>query len=69
MDFENIKRNIASAFAQLMVLRLIVSSPSEKVADLPMLYVILCALLAPWICISALILGFIFRYGARVEKA
>ncbi|MBP3428785.1 MAG: hypothetical protein J6M47_11095 [Clostridia bacterium] len=68
MDFQNIKNNLMKAFAQLMALRLIVSSPNEKVADLPALYVILAVLLAPWACVTALILGFIFKYGARFEK-
>lgn len=68
MDFQSIKNNLMKAFAQLMALRLIVSSPNEKVADLPALYVILAVLLAPWVCVTALILGFIFKYGARFEK-
>ena len=68
MDFEKIKSNLLSALSQLMVLRLIVTSPSEKVADLPALYVLLAALLAPWACVLALVLGFVFRYGARFER-
>ena len=68
MDFQSIKNNLMMFFAQLMALRLIVSSPNEKVADLPALYVILAVLLAPWVCVTALILGFIFKYGARFEK-
>ena len=68
MDFQSIKNNLMKAFAQLMALRLIVSSPNEKAADLPALYVILAVLLAPWVCVTALILGFIFKYGARFEK-
>ena len=68
MDFQSIKNNLMMFFAQLMALRLIVSSPNEKVADLPALYVILAVLLAPWVCVTSLILGFIFKYGARFEK-
>ncbi len=68
MDIETIKRNLANAFSQLSALRLIVSSPREKVADLPALYVILAVLLAPYICAGLLVLGFVFRYGARFEK-
>lgn len=68
MDFETIKRNLLNAFSQLCALRLIVSSPREKVADLPALYVVLAVLLAPYICIALLVLGFILRYGARFEK-
>ncbi len=68
MDFESIKNNLLGALSQLMALRLIVSSPSEKVADLPALYVLAAVLLAPWACVTALVLGFIFHYGARFEK-
>lgn len=68
MDFERIKQNLVNAFSQLMAMRLIVSSPSRKVADLPAAYVLAAALMAPWVCAAALILGFIFRYGARFEK-
>lgn len=68
MDFEKIKSNLLSALSQLMVLRLIVTSPSEKVADLPALYVLLAALMAPWACLFVLVLGFLGRYGARFER-
>lgn len=68
MDFDTIKRNLMNAFSQLCALRLIVSSPREKTADLPALYVLLCVVLAPYICAALLVLGFILRYGARFEK-
>ena len=68
MDFERIKQNLSDALRQLMALRLIVSSPSRKVADLPAAYVLIAALMAPWVCLFAVVLGFLFRYGARFEK-
>lgn len=68
MDFETIKDNLLHAFSQLCALRLIVSSPREKVADLPALYVLLAVLLAPHLCVALLVLGFLARYGARFEK-
>ena len=68
MDFEEIQRNLMNAFAQLMALRLIVSSPNEKAADLPAVYVLVAALLAPEVCVALLVLGFIFRYRARFER-
>ena len=68
MDFEQIKNNLLDALAQLMALRVIVTSPSEKVADLPAAYVLLAALLAPGLCAVLLILGFMFRYAIRFEK-
>ena len=68
MDFEKMKQNLMNALQQLMALRLIVSSPSRKVADLPAAYVLLAAVLAPWVCAALLVVGFLFRYGARFEK-
>jgi hypothetical protein len=68
MDFDTIKRNLSNALGQLMVLRLIVSSPNKKVADLPAAYVLAAALMAPWVCAVLLVMGFLFRYGARFEK-
>ena len=68
MDFESIKSNLMNAFSQLCALRLIVSSPREKVADLPALYVLIAVLIAPYICIALLVAGFVARYGARFEK-
>lgn len=68
MDFERIRQNLADALRQLLALRLVVSSPSRKVADLPAAYVLLAALMAPWVCLFAVVLGFLFRYGARFEK-
>ena len=68
MDFDRIKQNLMNAISQLMALRLIVSSPNKKVADLPAAYVLAAAIMAPWVCGAALLLGFLFRYGARFEK-
>lgn len=68
MDFESIKKNLMNAFSQLSALRLIVSSPSEKVADLPALYVLIAALIAPYVCVALLILGFVTKHAARFEK-
>ena len=68
MDFDRIRQNLMNAISQLMALRLIVSSPSKKVADLPAAYVLAAAIMAPWVCAAALVLGFLFRYGARFEK-
>lgn len=68
MDFDRIRQNLMNALSQLMALRLIVSSPNKKVADLPAAYVLAAAIMAPWVCAAALVLGFLFRYGARFEK-
>ena len=59
MDFETIKNNAINAFRQLTVLRVIVTSPNEKVADVPALYALVSLLLAPWVCAAVLVLGFL----------
>ena len=64
MDFELIKNNLMNAAAQLLSLRVIVTSPSEKAA----LYVLLAALLAPGACAVVVVLGFLRRYAIRFEK-
>lgn len=68
MDFEQIKNNLMNAAGQLLALRVIVTSPSEKAADLPALYVLLAALLAPGACVVVLLLGFLRHYAVRFEK-
>ena len=68
MDFEQIRNNLMNAAAQLMALRVIVTSPSEKTADLPAVYVLLAALMAPGACALVVVLGFLRRYAIRFEK-
>jgi len=68
MDFEQIKNNLLDALGRLMALRLIITSPREKVADLPALYVILAVLLAPGAVVVIALLGLLFRYAVRFEK-
>lgn len=68
MDFESIKNNLLKALGQLLALRLIVSSPKEKVGDLPALFVLVAVLVAPKTCAVLFVLGLVFRYAARFEK-
>ena len=68
MDFEQIKNNLLDALSQLMVLRMIVTSRSEKVADLPAVYVLLAALLAPGVVAVVALLGFFTKHAVRFEK-
>ena len=68
MDFEQIKNNLLSALGQLLALRVIVTSPSEKVADLLAMYVLLAALMAPGACVVIVLLGLVTRHAVRFEK-
>ena len=68
MDFEQIKNNLLNALAQLLALRVIVTSPNKKVADLPAVYVLLAALMTPGGCVVVLLLGLVTRHAVRFEK-
>lgn len=68
MDFEQIKNNLLNALGRLLALRVIVTSPSEKVADLPAVYVLLAALLAPGMVVVVVLLGLVTRHAVRFEK-
>ena len=68
MDFEEIKNNLLNALGKLMALRVIITSPREKVADLPALYSILVVLMAPWAVVICVLLGLMLRYAVRFEK-
>ena len=68
MDFEQIKSNLLNALGQLMALRMIVTSSSEKVADVPAVYVLLAVLMTPGVCVAVLVLGLLTRHALRFEK-
>lgn len=68
MDFQQIQQNLLGALGQLLSLRLIVSSPNEKVADLPALYALVAALMAPLLVVALAVVGFVARYSARFER-
>ena len=68
MDFQQIQQNLLNALGQLLSLRLIVSSPNEKVADLPALYALVAALMAPLLVVALAVAGFVARYSARFER-
>ncbi len=68
MDFEEIKNNLIHAVSQLMALRVVATSPREKVVDLPAMYAILCALMAPWAVIILTFAALLLNYRIRFEK-
>ena len=68
MDFEQIKKNLLDALGQLLALRVIVTSPREKVADLPALYVLLFALMTPGMSVVVILLGLVTKHAVRFEK-
>lgn len=68
MDFEQIKRNLLDALSQLLALRVIVTSRSEKVADLPAIYVLLAVMMTPGACVVVLLLGLVTKHAVRFEK-
>lgn len=68
MDFEQIKNNLLSALSQLLALRMIVTSPNEKVADVPVLFALIVLVHIPVLCVAAAALGLVRRYAVRFEK-
>ena len=67
MEGNEILQNLRQAFERLMRTRLLISSPSEKVADVPLIYAILLAFCSPWVSAFAFLLGLFRRYSLRVE--
>ena len=65
MNGDQIAQNIKNALDKIMIYRVVITSPSELVADLPLLAVILVALFAfqatALIAVIALITGHRFR--------
>ena len=68
MNYQTILDNFRKAFQRLLALRIVVSSPAEKIADLPAVYGILAIIMVPAVCVGIFILGLIFRYRIRLER-
>ena len=60
--------NLRAAAERILSQRLIVTSPSEKVADVPLVYAICLLLSAFPACVLAFVLGLIRRYSLRLER-
>lgn len=67
MEGNEIMQNLRGALDRLMRTRLLVSSPNEKVADVPLIYAILLALASPVVTAFTFVLGWIRKYSIRVE--
>lgn len=68
MDVNQMIENLKNAFAKLMSLRLVASSSSEKIADLPLLLIVIAALMAPRACIAIAVIALATKHSFRVEK-
>ena len=68
MEINEMFANLRDAFLRLASYRLIVSSPREKVADVPLFYALFLLWATPVVCAGAVVLGLILRYGARFER-
>ena len=68
METREMLTNLKAAAERILAQRLIVTSPSAKVADVPLVYAIGLFLATPACCILAFILGLIRRYGLRLER-
>ena len=67
MDGNEILQNLRAALERLLRLRLVVSSPNEKAADVPMLYAVLLALACPVVAVLTFLLGWARKYTLRIE--
>ena len=68
MDTRDMLANLRGAAGRILAQRLIVTSPCEKVADVPLVYAVLLFLAAPGCCLLAFLLGLIRHYGLRLER-
>ena len=68
MEGREILQNLYGALRRVMRVRMLVSSPAGKVADVPAVYAALLLLAAPWPCVLAFVVGAARRYTLRFEK-
>ena len=68
IDTKAILNNLKNAFEKLCRQRMIVSSPNEKVADVPVIWALLLLLATPVPCVIAFVLGLIRHYDLRFEQ-
>ena len=68
MSMEQIMANFRNALQKVTAYRILVSSPVEKVADLPVLIVALAAIMAPRVSVLIAILALVTGHRFRLEK-
>ncbi len=68
MDTRDMLNNLRVAAERILSQRLIVTSPSEKVADVPLVYAVCLLLSAAPVCVLAFVLGLVRRYSLRLER-
>jgi hypothetical protein len=68
MDMNQILMNLRNAFNNILRYRIVATSTEEKVADLPLLVVIIAALMIPRTCAGIAVLALATRHHFRMEK-
>ena len=68
IDMNQILANLKNAFQQILAYRVVVTSPTEKVADLPLVVLILVALMARIASVVIVILAALTGHRIRIEK-
>ncbi|MBQ9321207.1 MAG: DUF4342 domain-containing protein [Eubacterium sp.] len=68
MDSNQILANLRNAFNNILRYRITVTSAEEKVADLPLLVVIVAALMVPKACVVAAVAALATQHHFRMEK-
>ena len=67
-NMEQIMANFRSAFQKVISYRVLVTSPAEKIADLPMLVLLLVLLMSPGASVLIAIIAVVTGHRFRIEK-
>ena len=67
-NFEQILQNFRKAFQNILSYRVLVSSPTEKVADIPLIVVIIAALMALPASVFIALIAILTGHRLRLER-
>lgn len=68
LNFQQIIENFRKAFQSVLSYRVLVTSPTEKVADLPLAVIIIVALMAPVASVIIALIALLTGHRPRLER-
>ncbi|MBQ9008424.1 MAG: DUF4342 domain-containing protein [Clostridia bacterium] len=68
LNFEQVIQNLRRAFQNILSYRVLVSSATEKVADLPLIVVIIAVLMAPPASVIIALIALLTGHRPRLER-
>ncbi len=68
LNVQQIMQNFRKAFQNVLSYRVLVTSPSEKVADLPLAVLIIVALMAPGASVIIALIALLTGHRPRLER-